>query len=181
MAATARLLRLSFMLIQLAGEALIFVVFQRPPSTPPIQTVLREGSVESTITALILPEAMPLLARVLPFDGPGTSLLGPLSTQFNKPAKEVNWLLASMVSSRATKYFSRGTLPVAGSFVRSNSYSARLSGPSYMSCSSLLLAEFICTQPPKKMRREKQSKENKRSGRKVEILKIKSFGLKNIN
>jgi len=68
-------------MVQVAGEAVMSVVFHKPPSTPPTKTVLWVASDESTMIALILPEATPLLALGFPLDGPIASLLGPLSCQ----------------------------------------------------------------------------------------------------
>jgi len=127
---------LSFTRVQLEGAVVISVVFHKPPSTPPINTVLCVASFESTITALILPDAIPPLARVLPLEGPGTSLFGPLSCQVSAVILESDELLDSIVLSMAAINLSLGTLPVAGSFVLSNSYLAANAGPSYISFSS---------------------------------------------
>ena len=65
--------------------AVISVVFQRPPFIPPMITVLPVASDLSTKMALTLPEAKSPLARVLPFEAPGKSLIGPLSFQASPP------------------------------------------------------------------------------------------------
>src|SRR5882672_6586439 len=68
--AMARLLKKSFTNVQVAGDAVISLVFHTPPSMPPTHTVLLVTSARSTHMARMRPLVTPLPARVLPLDGP---------------------------------------------------------------------------------------------------------------
>ena len=70
-------------MVQVAGEAVISVVFHNPPETLPANTVFLVGSSESIINALTRPAVMPLLALVLPLPAPTASALGPRSSQLS--------------------------------------------------------------------------------------------------
>src|SRR5689334_1567117 len=97
---TDKLARKSFMGVQVAGEAVMSVVFHSPPSTPPIQTVLLVASARSTQIALIRPlvAAVPLGPRGFPLEGPVRSLLGPRSVQVNAVVRREGFFFSALLS-----------------------------------------------------------------------------------